>query len=220
MMLSNYVQLVIILIIIEIMLQIWFRRNGVHYKKDRKKLAPFSYARGFILIFMFYSTLITFHVEQTLVRDVPTGGAFMYVYPDEEKCNTFSSSFTDAYLGKDCDLTEENYYDKVAISVETKRVSFSTYLRVLVSAPFGIDYADFYVIDVAYKEDTGQILLDSPVTVSANTIIIGDTKLSLEKYKNVISDGDYVQGLLVYDKASAGDGIISRYVLVGGEVDE
>lgn len=221
MLLSNYVICILILIAIEGSIRKWYKKNGNNYEKDKTAHTSFSITRGCVLILSLYLTIMTLFVGIKLDKDVPEQGTSIYIYPDnDEKYNYFSSDFIDNYVGDLSEITEETYFDKVNISVQKKNISLGLYLKNVLCAPFGVNYNDFYKIESEYIANTGLITLTEVAEVSGNVISFSEIKIRMNSTSGVINNGDFVQATIVYDKGSVEEGVIEKYVLIGGEYYE
>ena len=221
MLLSNYTFSVFALALIEILVRKWYRKNGGDYKKDKIEHITLSTVRGCVLLLFLYLSVISLYLGQKLSADIPKQGTTMYVYPDDDmKYNYFSSSFTDKYVGDPSEITEDTYFDKINLEISSRDLNLLDYLKNVIKAPFGLDYADFYEIRVEYVDNTGVFFIEEEAEVSEDTFRVGDIELRKNSYSNFLNNGDFVQAVLIYDLDSVNEGVIEKYVLAGGELND
>lgn len=220
MLINKFFITITLLIFISIGVRHWFNLNGTNYKKDKKSHATLSILRGCVFVLVLYVTITTVCLESKLKADVPTQGTLMYVFPDAEKYNYVSTTFTESFLGDLSSITEENYYDKVNIMVKRKNIIYLDYLKGIFGLPFGLKYESFFDIEVEHVCDTGQALLNGIIEKEGDIISVNGIRFKDTKYNKLLHDGDVLQALLVYDESSVCDGVITKFVLAGGEIDE
>lgn len=221
MLLSNYLIITALLIILDVIVQKWYKKDGQDYKKDKRALTPFSITRGCIYVAILYISAMSWFLGHKLDTDIPEQGTTVYVYPDEDmKYNYFTSDFINDFIGNPSEITEETYFDKIKIAVSRKTMNVVSYLKNVIIAPFNIDYYDFFTIEATYVQSTGACPISGVATVEENKITVEDTVLQLNDYTRGINTGDYVEGIVIFDNESVNEGVITKYIIVEENYNE